>query len=188
MARTLPAALSTEFDSSELKPFHALELEFTDATVRFWSGYGDLTADGETWSGIGTIMGISETNETVLLGAHGMTFTLSGLDTTVIAAILNENYKLRPITLYIGCLDADNQPVSSLYQQFSGRMDTISITEDGTTATIGIQAESRLIDLNRPRVRKLTHQEQLNRYGDRSLKQVAYIAEQKITFGQVESE
>ncbi len=186
MSRTLPAALSTQLDSTELKPFQALEIEFSDTTVRFWTGYGELEADGETWSGIGAVLGISANTEVADLSAQGMTFTLSGLDTIVIAAILNENYKLRPITLYLGALDADNQPVSTLYQQFSGRMDTINITEDGQSATITINAENRLIDLQRPRIRKYTHQEQLNRYGDKSFALVATIADRKITWGKVE--
>jgi len=43
---------------------------------------------------------------------------------------------------------------------FSGRMDVMSITEDGDSCTITMTAESRLIDLERPRLRRWTSEDQ----------------------------
>jgi hypothetical protein len=184
MSRSLPAALDTEFNADELQPFQALELEFSDGVVRFWTGYGDLNADGKDWQAIGEILGISPNSETADLMAQGMSFTLGGLDTAVISAILNENYKMRPCALYIGALGSDGQPVSSLFQTFSGRIDTIDIQEDGQTCTIQINAENRLIDLNRPRLRKITDAEQKLRYpNDDSLAQVALLADKQLDWG-----
>ena len=184
MSRTLPAALATEFGSVELKPFQAVEIEFSDGILRCWTGYGTLTADGQEWEGIGQVLGISEATEAADLAANGITVTLSGLDTSVLSAILNENYKLRPLSIYVGALDDDNVPVSSLYKTFDGRMDTVNIQEDGEKVTLSINAESRLIDLNRPRTRKLTDAEQKSRYpGDDSLAQVALLADRQLDWG-----
>ena len=184
MSRSLPVALSAEFGAQELKPFQALELEFSDEVVRFWTGYGELNADGKDWSGVGQVLAISATEESSDLTALGMTFTLGGLDTTVISAILNENYKLRPCALYIGALDANDEPVSTLFETFSGFIDTINIEENGETATIVINAENKLIDLNRPRLRKLTDAEQKLRFpDDESLAQVALLADRQLDWG-----
>ena len=184
MSRTLPEALATEFSSAELKPFQAVEIGFSDGTVRFWTGYGQLTADSKTWEGVGQVLGISEAVEAADLSAEGITVTLSGLDTSVLSAILNENYKLRPCALYVGALDADDAVVSSLYKTFDGRIDTINIQEDSDKVTLVINAESRLIDLNRPRTRKLTDAEQQSRYpDDTSLAQVALLADRQLDWG-----
>lgn len=184
MSRTLPSALATQFSSTELKPFQAVEIHFSDGVVRFWTGYGDLTADSQEWSGIGQVLGISEASEAADLSAEGVQVSLSGLDTSVLSAILNENYKLRPLKLYVGALDADNVPVSALYQTFSGRIDTINIQENADKVTLVINAESRLIDLNRPRTRKLTDAEQQSRYpNDTSLAQVALLADRQLDWG-----
>jgi len=184
MSRTLPAALATEFGATELKPFQAVEIEFSDGILRFWTGYGDLSVDGKSWIGISQVLGISEATEVADLVANGITVTLSGLDTPVLSAILNENYKLRPLSIYVGALDADNVPVSSLYKTFDGRMDTINIQEDGEKVNLAINAESRLIDLNRPRTRKLTDAEQKSRYpNDDSLAQVALLADRQLDWG-----
>lgn len=184
MSRTLPEALATEFGSTELKPFQAVEIHFSDGILRFWTGYGEITADGQTWDGAGHVLGISEATEAADLSAEGMTVTLSGLDDSVLSAILNENYKLRPLSIYVGALDANDEPVSALYQTFNGRIDTINIQEAGESVTLSINAESRLIDLNRPRTRKLTDAEQQSRYpGDTSLAQVALLADRQLDWG-----
>lgn len=184
MARTLPSALSTQFNATELKPFYAVELLFDSGDVRFWTGYGDITANGEDWTGTGLVMGITSSNETTDLSANGMTFTFSGLDTSIVSVALTENYRGRIAKVYIGALDDVNQPVSDLYQIFAGRMDTMSIQEDGNTATLSISVENVLIDLERPRVRKYTNEEQLARFpDDKSLETVASLQEKDIAWG-----
>lgn len=184
MARTLPEALATELGASELKPFYAIELAFDSGTVRFWTGYGDITANGEEWTGSGTVLGISNSNESTDLSANGINMTFNGLDSSFVSIALLENYRGRLMKCYLGCLDSTNQPVSDLYQLFAGRMDVMSISEDGNTATINISAENVLIDLERPRIRKYTDEEQRKRYpGDNSLELVATLQDKQISWG-----
>lgn len=184
MARTLPVALQTELNASELKPFYAVEFLFDSGDVRFWTGYDEITANGEEWAGSGTVMGIASSNETTDLSANGMTFTFSGLDSSFVAVALRENYRGRIARLYLGALNAQNQPVSDLYQLFAGRMDVMTIQEDGQSATVTISVENVLIDLERPRVRKYTNEEQLARYpSDNSLEMVASLQEKDIAWG-----
>ncbi len=184
MARTLPAALATELSATVLKPFYAIELAFDSGTIRFWTGYGEITANSETWTGSGTILGISNSNEQTDLSANGITLTFSGLESSFVAIALTENYRGRLLKCYLGCLDAENQPVSNLYQLFAGRMDVMTINEDGQTATMTISAENVLIDLERPRVRKYTDEEQRKRFpGDSSLELVASLQDKQISWG-----
>jgi len=184
MSRTLPSALQTELNANELKPFYAVEFLFDSGTVRFWTGYNEITANGHTWLGSGLVMGIATSSETTDLSANGMTFTFSGLDSNFVAIALRENYRGRIARLYLGALNSINQPVSDLYQLFAGRMDTMSIQEDGQSATLTINVENVLIDLERPRVRKYTNEEQLARYpNDNSLEMVASLQEKDIAWG-----
>jgi len=184
MSRSLPAALSTEFNNSELKPFYAVSMEFDSGTVNFWTGYGEITANGETWSGGGQVMQLSSSVENTDLGANGMTFNFTGLESSFVSIALLENYRGRIARVYIGALDADNLPVSDLYQIFAGRMDTMTIKENGQTADLTITVENVLIDLERPRVRLYTNEEQLNRYtGDNSLEKVAGLQDREIVWG-----
>lgn len=184
MARTLPAALATEFDAAQLKPFYAVELDFDSGVLRFWTGYGTITANGEEYEGAALVLGISSANENIDLSADGITISFSGLDSSIVAVTLTQNYRGRSAKVFMGALDALNQPVSDMYQVFAGRMDIMSIQEDGQTATISLQVENVLIDLERPRTRKFTDEEQRKRFpGDASLENVASLQDRQIAWG-----
>lgn len=184
MSRTLPEALATEFAANELKPFYAVELFFDSGELRFWTGYDEITANGETWTGSGLVMSISGTSEPSDLSANGMTITFSGLDTSIIAVMLGENYRGRLAKVYLGALNATNQPVSDMYQIFAGRIDLMTMQENGQVATITMNIENVLIDLDRARPIRLTNEDQLERYsGDNSLSGVAQLQDRQISWG-----
>lgn len=184
MSRTLPEALSTELAATELKPFYAIELLFDSGDLRFWTGYGDIEANGETWTGSGLVIALSGTSEPIDLSANGLTITFSGLESSIISVMLGENYRGRSAKVYLGALDAENQPVSDMYQVFAGRMDIMTLQENGQIATIAISAENVLIDLDRARPIRLTNEDHLNRYsGDNSLSGVAQLQDRQISWG-----
>ncbi len=184
MARSLPAALSTELEATQLKPFYAVELYFDSGTLRFWTGYGTITANGQEWEGSGTVMGLSSPSEDIDLSANGIVLQFNGLDAGIVGITLTQNYRGRPVRIYLGALDSVNQPVSDLYQLFAGRMDVMTITEDGRSADVSITVENALIDLERPRTRKYTDEEQRKRYpGDASLETVAKLQDRQISWG-----
>ena len=63
-------------------------------------------------------------------------------------------------------------------------MDVMTIQEDGQTATVSITVENVLVDLERPRIRKLTDEEQQSRYpGDISLQSVASLQDRQLSWG-----
>ena len=182
MSRSLPAALATEFGKDQLELFYAVELAFSSGTIRFWTGYGEIEADGETWSGSGPVMQISSSTENTDLSANGLQLTFSGLNTTVVSFVLGENYRGRIAKVYIGAF-VDNV-ATDLYQIWAGRIDTMTIVENGQTATVQIAIENILIDLERPRLRMYTDEEQKTRYpGDQSLSAVAGLQDRQIVWG-----
>lgn len=184
MSRSLPSALSTELAATELKPFYAIELLFDSGDLRFWTGYDEIEANGETWTGSGLVISISGTNEPADLSANGISITFSGLDLAIISVMLNENYRGRSAKIYLGALDSTNQPVSDMYQIFSGRMDIMTLQENGSVATVSISVENVLIDLDRPRPIRLTNEDHLSRYsGDNSLSGVAQLQDRQISWG-----
>lgn len=184
MSRTLPEALSTELSATQLKPFYAIELLFDSGDLRFWTGYDDIEANGETWTGSGLVINISGTNEPADLSANGINITFSALNSSIISVMLGENYRGRSAKVYLGALDATNQPVSDMYQVFAGRMDIMTLQENGNVATIQISVENVLIDLDRPRPIRLTNEDHLARYaGDQSLSGVAQLQDRQISWG-----
>ena len=79
MSRTIPAAILAALSQESVEPFYAVELKFSAGTVRFWTGYGDRTIDGQTYTGTGNLLNISGIEEVADLSAKGITVPMVGL-------------------------------------------------------------------------------------------------------------
>jgi hypothetical protein len=149
MSRTVPAALLTAIDSDEIEVFYAVDLAFDSANVRLWTGYGNKTINSQTYLGSGNILSIDGLEEVSDLSARGTTLTLNGLDSTILTYALTEEYQGRLVTVYWGI-------GSNTVEVFSGYMDKMTIQDAGNTSTISLTVESRLINLERPNIRRYT--------------------------------
>ena len=149
----------TDFTADSLQPFLAIKAEFDSGDVRLWGGYGDLTIGGEEYIGGGSLLSISGIEETSEIAARGASVVLAGLDPAIISIALEENYQNRACTIFIGTL-TDAGAVEDSYTLFRGRIDQMSIEESGETASISVSIENRLIDLERPRIRRFTNEDQ----------------------------
>lgn len=181
--RSLSANMVTEVSASQLSPIILASLSFT-TPVNLWSGYGTITYASTGYLGIGTLGTISPVEETTDLAARGITMQLSGVPTAMIAVALSENYQGKECSVMFGALDSSGALVSTPITIFSGRMDVMSINDDGQNATIGMTAENKLVDFRRPREVRYTDEEQKNLYsGDKGLEFVNSIQEKEIYWG-----
>jgi len=177
MTRAAPSGFSD--DSMYL--FYAVEFEFDSGTVRLWNGYTDAQIEGETYQAAGDLLNISNVEENGEIAARGASVTLTGLDTSLVSVVLSEDYQNRPARIMFGTIESG---VYSAYTLFKGRMDVMSITEDGQTASIDITIENRLIDLERPRVYRYTSEDQKAKYpSDLGLDYVADLQDKQILWG-----
>lgn len=183
MARDLTAGMVTEVTGDSLSPRLLAYFDFPSGEVRVWTGLGNLSWDGETWSGIGTFGTFNPAQGGTDISAQGAEFGLSGIPSSLISAALGDAYQNRDCSVWLACLDSGGSVVSTPYQ-WQGRMDTMVIDEKGETSDIRLTAESRLIDLDRPRIRRYTNEDQQQEYGgDRGLEFVAAIADIPIHWG-----
>lgn len=151
------SGVPSEFSTDSFAGFLAAELLFDSGALRLWNGYGDLTVGGETYTGGGSLINVSSVEESAEIGAKGVSMLLTGVSSSILALALTENYQYRVANIYVGAITTGT--VSS-YKVFSGRMDVMTISEEGETCTIAMTAESRLIDLERPRLRRWTSEDQ----------------------------
>lgn len=183
MSRDLTTAVQNQLSADELQPFFAVKLNFDSGDLRLWTGYGDITVDSETYTGGGQVLNISQIEETVEVAARGISMSLNGVDSSLISLALSENYQTRSAKVYLGVLSS-GAVLASPYQLFDGRMDVLTIDDTGETATITMTAESRLIDLERPRLRRYTSEDQKLRHpNDTGLDFVAALQEKEIAWG-----
>lgn len=193
MSRDLATAISGALGDQEVSVFWACDLLFDSPNdLYFWSGIGDLVLDGKTYVGAGDLLGISELRESSDIAAYGATLTLSGIPSSIISVALAEPYQGRraivkfgfrfdPVNsvLYdgtwndakywmdtIGWNDSGTLSVlTNAFTVFTGEMDEMNIQFGADTVTISLAVESRLVDLNRPRIRRYTDADQQSRFG-----------------------
>lgn len=207
MARSIPATVAAEIAKDHLAVFWACDLLFDSPNeLYFWSGIGDLSLDGNTYTGAGDLLNISELRESSDIAAYGATLTLSGIPTSQIDLALAEPYQGRkaivkfgtitggqgyilaedetPILLESGgkiILEGDTSLTHTAFTVFTGEMDQMNINYGPETVTISLEVESRLVDLERPRIRRYTDADQKSRYpGDEAFSFVTRIQNESL--------
>lgn len=205
MSRDLNTILSNHIEDDVVYPFFAVELVFdTPNTLRLWTGLGTLVYEGQEWYGTGNLLNVSSVEETVQMAAKGITLTLSGVPSEVVSLAIQEPYQGRVCNLYFGMFTNRNLVQedgayilleggdklqleilqTGLTEIFTGYMDQMNIEEGPESATIQLNAENKLIDLERPRVARFTSEYQKTVYPlDRGLEFVESIQDLKLTWG-----
>jgi len=160
MARSLHANTVTELTAIEKRPILLTHFEFDSGDLRLWTGMGDLVWDNNTFTGSGSLLSVASITETAESIATGLTFTLSGISTAIIALVDGEDYQQRLVHAYIGFLDSTGAVISEPFEIFRGRMDTMTDLDDGETATVVLTAENILTDMERAVIYRYTPEDQ----------------------------
>jgi hypothetical protein len=153
MSRTIPAALLTALGQPNVAPFYAVEFGFDTAPVRFWTGYGDRTIEGNTYIGAGSLIGIGGLEEVADLSAKSATITLSGVPVELVSLALQEPYQNRACRILFGVTN-----VTDVIEVFGGFMDVMTIEDSGETSTISLTVESKLVQLERAKELRYTNE------------------------------
>jgi hypothetical protein len=185
VSRELTTDVGNAVVADEVRPAFFVHLALDSGDVRVWNGAAEYELDGETFQGVGHLGGISPVEESTRVTARGIELSLSGIDSSMVSIALAERYRGRRVTIWLAFFDEDFALIADPVQHFSGFLDTMSLQEDGgSTSTITITAESRLIDLERPRESRLTNEEQQRLYpGDLGLEYVAGLADKALPWG-----
>lgn len=183
MSRGLSANVLAQVASASVQPVLFFYGEFTTGTIRLWSGIGNISWAGQTWTGAGGLIGLSNIEETEEIRASGVTVTFTGIPAESISLVLGSVTQGKIGRIYLGFLSGGSIVVDP-WVIFEGRIDTPVISEDAEIATIGITYESRMIDLQRPRVARYTDQEQQREYpGDLGMEFVAALQDAQVPWG-----
>lgn len=210
MSRTLSTGVTQNLEDDVIYPFYAVELEFDGNNVlRLWTGIGTLVYENNSYTGTGTLLDVSEIEETTEMAAKGAQLTLTGVPDAVISLALSEPYQGRIANIYFGLFQkarlerqvstdsvkayitlqdgsfiALEDQKTSLTEIFTGYMDQMDIEEGGDTSTIKLKVESKLIDLERSRPARYTSSYQKNKFsGDLGFDFVESLQDQKLVWG-----
>jgi hypothetical protein len=160
MARSLDSTFQNTLDDKVIYPLFLLDIEFGATTLYFHTGVGTLTYDGNDYLGTGNLASISELRESDDLTAHSMTLTLSGVPSSIISAVLNDTTFGNKAILKLALVDSNGVIIGVPDQVFSGLVDSADIEKTGREAAVSVLVQHELSDLERPRVRRWTPEDQ----------------------------
>jgi hypothetical protein len=184
MSREATAAMLAALAARAKKPVVFYEGEYSTGTLRLWSGVGTLSWNGQSWLGAGELLQVAPIGEVSHVGAVGFSVTLTGESTAILAANIGAAQQGLPGKVWLGALDAAGALIADPVLCFSGRLDVPDTTDSGQLASITVKYESRMVDLDRPRLRRWTHEsQQLDQPGDLGFEYVAALQDAKLPWG-----
>lgn len=162
MSRDLASNTAAQYAATHVNPIIFVKLEFDTAapnstgTIRLHNGLGTYNwnaNDGagiRAWQGTGDLGQISAIEEGDEISPYSIQLTLSGIDTSIAAEAARETYYQRPVTLYIGALNASDELVATPDVIWTGFIDTMDAVLGGDNGdSIILTAESELAMFDR---------------------------------------
>ena len=150
MSRSVPASILTALGQSAIEPFYAVELDLDSGPLRLWTGYGDRTLDGNTYTGGGDLMGIEGLEEVADLSAKMVTLTLSGMPASIVSTALQEPYQRRRVRILFSVESIPGIATvssSDFVEVFSGSLNEMTIDDGPESGTSSVTVDSRLVEL-----------------------------------------
>jgi hypothetical protein len=159
MPRAMSPAAAALLAGSKLSLAVFGQFGFVSSTEYLWSGYGQISWNGQTWTGVGELGTISTVTEDSATTAQGITVSLSNIRPGLVTEVFTEVQQGLPAFLWLVFLSDQGVPIDSV-GCFAGRMDDVVIAEGTDSDTVIISIENRLADLQRAPFHRLTDQDQ----------------------------
>jgi hypothetical protein len=147
--RKLSPNMLAVVQTTNLRPVLFFTAEFATGPLYLWSGIGNISWNGKTWTGVGNLGNISTVQETTDTAAVNLTATLSGIPSDMLEIALNEVRGGKPAHVWLGMMDANFNLIADPFESFAGRIDTAQIEEGPETSSITITIENALQNLQR---------------------------------------
>jgi hypothetical protein len=167
MSRGITTALDNALsDPAVLYPVYLAKLGFDSGTVFLHSGLGDITYDGDTYTGVGTLGDVSTIEENSDTSANGVDLSLSGISNSILSIALDEDIQGRPCTIYFGVFDTTSYTlIADPFEIYRGFMDVMN-GNYGNDANIGLRVESEAIQWSRQRTLRYNDETQKSFFPD----------------------
>lgn len=148
--RTLAPSAVSALSAKVIALVCLVKLDFPSVPILLASSNANIQAPSGLYrgaAGLGQVSQIDDSPGEI----KGLQFALSGVPTEYIALALSEDSEVQgaPVTIRTGIIDGVTHALCDEPIVWQGRLDTMSIEEDGETCTIAATAESTAVDLLR---------------------------------------
>ncbi len=152
MSRSLDAATAAAAIAEQVMRTTAVLLDLDGGAVRVNGAPWDVPIDGDTYYGVGTLGSISAVEEAAELQSASLTLALSGIPRDLLNQAMTETTQNRAVRIWELVLNTTTHAViGTPVTLFRGRIDEVSATLDGASATVAVTVTNRLADWERPK-------------------------------------
>jgi len=190
MSRGLSATNLGAVDGAVVRPVVFCEIKYDSPTGTLYlhDNIGDITADdwggtSRTWSGLGDFGSISTIEEGADISPYKVDLILSGIDSTIANAHLEDDTTLRDVYLSIGFIGLDRVVLSDPHPMWAGKIDDVQVAV-GAQSIIRVSCESQLAAFEKTNGRlqnDADHQSEFS--GDLFYKYLPQMVEAKFRWG-----
>jgi hypothetical protein len=151
--------------------------------LRFQSQQYQLSDEQDiTYTAVGALGSVEPTTE-ASGSPGGLKFSLSGVPSAMVSLALSEPVQGRACNVYVAILDPATYRIVDAVLEWSGTLDTMTISEEGGSAVLTVSAEHAGIDLLRAVPVRYTDLDQQRLFpGDRGFEFVTDQADQTIVW------
>ena len=160
MSRNFPSNVLTALAANHVATVTFAKLEFSSGTLYLHNSIGTYTWGSQNWLGTGDLGTVSAIEEGSGVSPYKITLSLSGIDSTISNAALTEDYYMRPVTLYLGALDANDDLLANPTEVWAGFMDQLNVSLGADNDAIELTAESELAKFDRASNKRYTDSNQ----------------------------
>lgn len=163
------------------------KFEFDSAPIYVHNGVGTYTFESNEYLGLGEFGQIEPLKEGGGLRPYGVTFSLSGIDSTYkesgidfYSVVDGEDIFNRKVTLYLGAIGATGAIIGTPRERFVGYMERPTINR-GKNNVVQIRAENELINFGRRNGARYTDSDlQSEHTGDLGFQYLARVIDAKV--------
>lgn len=144
--------IMTALNSPSIRQAEFIKLTMQSNTYTFCNAATQITVDGMFFTNLGSYLQISEIKRDIKATSSDLSISLTGVDGTNVAIILDSDIKGSRIQMWRGFLDENNAiittPTLQFFQRYQGIVSNFSITEDWNeelrtrVATVGLSCAS----------------------------------------------
>jgi hypothetical protein len=163
---TTTTAQQTAMESSYVPWLVFVEMFFTTSTYRFTNNNVNLPWGGYTWIGVGALGDITEIKSSEKIEPSAITLSLNLAQTpwrTLGFGSVDE-YRGKVINIYRAPLDVNRQIIDTPVLEWTGTMDVIGLSAEGSSSSISMRCEPQIKALRRPSNFRVNAAQQAMRY------------------------
>ena len=121
-------------NSSSVNFAEFVKLTLPSQTLTFCNAASAITVNGTSFTGLGSLLAISEIQRNIKSNSADLQISLTGIDPSNVALVLGSEIKGSTIEIWRGFLNSNNQiittPTQQFFKRYQGIINNIAINED----------------------------------------------------------